>query len=603
MYQIGPKIRFVFRSLAFFLLAAVLLLGASAIALPYLVESGAVRESLVRNMTSWTGGNVKINGRIRVASFIALTIEARDVTFTGTKRLDPVDRMEVRSLKGIASFTGLLRGRIEFRKVIFSSPTIVLRRNLRPQIETASTGLKALATPIVLAMGSPFADLTFKDSTVVLTDGEGRPPQTFAIPRMELAKAEAKLAKSGQFFFGVPSQASPDALTSSVAMSIRLNGMQASFRGEIDASSQVANGNLTVAVSSTEPVAPSINRAVFPWEEICDISLSARLTWSADRIAVDKARFRFGDRRANGSFGLALAGGRLTLEATLAYDTIDISPLLAAVTADGDSVVRPNPLAVIFPREGTLPVPDLDLRLSAEQVRLPNNISGGPLAVAVTSQRGRFSADLAELGLFGGSLRGRLDYDPAETQTAIVKATGEHINTPALFGALALPGIVNGNANFALSLAIPQAWKQSGSLWGAGTEGRFTISLPGGGALDANVSRQLSKALGDLANGWTSDGGDALPVSELTIDGNVEQRAIAVTARGEMEKGQFSASLKINPSDGALNGSLALSGASFNSDTATQGDATQISPFATVTIGGTASLPEFSAATPRHFSN
>ena len=117
-----------------------------ASALPFLVEDGSVQKAFLRSLSAWSGGPVKVRGKVRLASFASLSIVAEDVTFSATPRLSPVQKIEAKSVTAVLRLPALLRGQLEFKKVVAEAPRFVLSRHAPPPSQRWP-GLKLRAMP------------------------------------------------------------------------------------------------------------------------------------------------------------------------------------------------------------------------------------------------------------------------------------------------------------------------------------------------------------------------------------------------------------------------------------------------------------------------
>jgi AsmA protein len=594
MYQIRPLIRHVFRSLAILAAAAVVIIIACSAALPYLVEGRAVRESLMRNLSSWSGGQVAIRGPIRVASLIALTIEAHDVHLSKTERMFPVSRLDARSVKAIASITSLLQGRLEFRKVIIASPKFVLERQASRQAQTDPYGLDTINVAFALAGRSPFSDLILRQARFFAADGARKPYKAFFIPQIRLSKAAAgsrpQMAqgrKDNQEL--VPSD---DSLGESpFALWIKGKQFEVAVRGEFDAEGDSVVGSAGLTLSPADPAAERIKNAMFPWEQGNGAALSGELAWSPGRLSLDNALMRFGDHNAKGSLALAVSPERRLLEGTLAYDVVDLTSI--AGPADG----KKHPYYLQPPdgleRELSKGL-DLDMRISAERLRA-GGFETGPFAVALTSKAGRLSADVAELGLFGGTVSGRVDYDPFVSPEISVSASGWRVDAASLSQALALPFPFLGPAAFNLNIVAP-----AGSLSTA--SGSFKISLPSGGSVDGNVSPRLKEALANHELAWGF--GDTVSLSAAMIDGTIKDGGLTAAIDAEAANARLAGSFQVALPEGTLNGRLAIKDVnSGGNGVAIPARLSQDQDLNTLVISGTVATPSFSLAERPNLSN
>jgi AsmA protein len=581
MYQIRAIIRYVFRFLAIFAAAVAVLIVACSLAVPYLVEGRAVRASLVRNLSSWSGGQVVIKGPVRVASLIALTIEAQDVHLSQTGRISPVRSVDARSVRAIASISGLLRGRLEFKKVIVISPKFVLERSVSARFQADPYGLETMNIAFALAGRSPFSDLVLRQSVFFAAGGARKPFKAFFIPQIRLTKpAAGPLPQMAQARKNNPGPDTSGDRQAGSPFHLWIKGEQfvLFIRGALDAEGDSVVGNCSMTLAPADPAAERIKDALLPWEKGSGAVLSGELTWSPGRLSVDNALISFGDHNAKGSLSLTLSPERRLLEGTLAYDVVDFTSMARA--PDGNN--RPEGL-------------DLDMRISAERVRA-GGFEAGPFAVALTSKRGRISADIAELGLFGGTVSGRVDRDLSASPALSVSASGWRVDAASLSQALALPLRFTGTGSFNLNLAAPLATGLPELLSAA--SGSFKVSLPNGAAIDGNVSPSLRAALTNH-DAALSFGERGFSFSRMAIDGTIKDGGMAAEIDGQTENTRVAGSFQVALPNGALHGRLSIKDVSSEADTAIPAHLSQDQDSNTLLISGTATAPSFSLP-PRH---
>ena len=594
MYQIGPKFRYVFRSLALLGAFVAVFAVACAAAFPYLVKGRAVRESIVRNLSAWSGGPVTINGPIRVESFFDLAIEAKDVHLSATSNLAPVSSAEAASVKAVATFSGLLRGKIEFKKVTVNAPKLVLHPDLSAHLRPGLYGLDTIDMGLAWADRSPFPDLVLKAVELQFGDDARTPLQSFRFPEIRVSK-------------GVPPWSAEarkkwrDAPKAPFNLSVKGETVQATFLGSRNTGADAVMGYLTFASSSEDAIAGRIRNAVVPWETSNDIALSGEFSSSSARIALDNATIRFGNSTAKGSVAIALSGKRGLLEGTLAYDALDLTALVSDAR-DGRPQLffsSSSSAAVKADAQQTL---DLDLRISAERLRA-KDFEAGPFAIALTSQPGRTSADIAELGLFGGTVSGRLEHNPIVSPGVSIKLRGTRIEAASLAGALSLPLPLRGPAGFSASLEAPAGNSFSSALLGA--IGSFKIMLPYGGVVEGEASRRLSTALDGHDPAWPSAATSSLPLSQANVSGTIDGGGVAATVEADSGNIRLFGSLTVALPGYALSGSLLIG--QTEGEQAEPVTVNEHSPreqtLATLMISGTAAAPDFALTHRANLSN
>ncbi|MFZ0569017.1 MAG: hypothetical protein WA384_14770 [Rhodomicrobium sp.] len=574
MYELTSKFRYALRWTA---RVAALLAFTGVVfvsALPFLVEDRAVHDALIRSLSEWSGGAVTVGGPLQLASFTSLSVEADGVTFAATPRLSPVVRIQAKSVTAILKVPALLRGRIEFKKMVVEQPHFVLGRH-PARSKPDFVGLETASQAFAFADLSRFDRIELKDCSFFTPQGEHRPYLLFGAELISITR-------------------SPDG--SLYNLHVRDRGFDAFFRGNIGGSGETADGSLNLKVSPEHPAAGRIAAAIAPWEEGNSISLAGDLAWAGTRATLDGATIAFGDHSAKGSLAFGVRHGRALMEGTLAYDRLEWMP--SAEEAGAGSGRGMEPLkTLILARPGYQPGADLDMRISAEHFRT-GPYEAGPLALSLTSRPGAFSVDVAELALFGGKISGRLDYDSAHPAVLTLNASGTRLDSQSMTSALGWPFTMSGPLTLRLALEIPFKEEPLAQEIKAAT-GSFGIVFPAGGTLDGDVLSRLSAAFERQNLSWGLSS-SSFPFTEAAIDGTLMPAGVTLKINGESSGSRIAGSLHVTLPGSEVSGTLTL-----NPDDpadASQGAAALPNP-ASVVFSGTVAALNFSASGKPSLSN
>ncbi len=574
MYELASKFRYALRWIA---RGAALLAITGAVfasALPFLLEDGTVRDRLIRSLSEWSGGAVTVRGSIHLASFTELSVEAGGVTFAATPRLSPIARIQAKSVTAILRVPALLRGRIEFKKIVVDQPRFVLHRRESPS-KLRLIGIETASEAVAFADLSRFEKIELKDCSFFTAEGERRAYSRFGAELIGVIR-------------------SPDG--SMFKLQLKDHGFEAFFRGNISRAAETALGSVSLKVPPEHPAAARIVAAIAPWEQGHSITLAGDLAWSGARATLDGAVIAFGDHSAKGSLAFGVRHGRALMEGTLAYDRLEWSPSPEEAGAETGRGMDPLQ-ALAFGRPGYEPSADLDMRISAEHFRTGPS-EAGPLALALTSRAGAFSIDIAELALFGGKISGRLDYDSAHPTVLALDANGTRLNAQPLTDALGWPFSISGPVSLHLALKIPFKDQPLAQEMMAAA-GSFGIVFPVGGTLDGDVFSGLSAAFERQNLPWGSSS-SSFAFTKATIDGALAPAGVALNIDGESSGSRIAGSLHITRPGSEVSGTLTL----HPDDPAeeTQGAAALPNP-ASVVLSGTVAALNFSASSKPSLSN
>jgi len=230
-----------------------------------------------------------------------------------------------------------------------------------------------------------------------------------------------------------------------------------------------------------------------------DIAADGRFELGADGLRLPSVRVSVGGTVLEGAGSASLVAHRAAVQATLASDDLNLSPLLGhllrltgldgagegeEVGGASDAAWSRRPIAL-----GPLAGGDLDLRISAGRARLGPMVMED-LASSVLVREGGIEATLNRTGLQGGTLKGRLALavgpDPAETE---IKAQGA-------FDGIDLGGLL---------IDLGQ------SRWVFGT-GQGSVSLEGRGTDVSGLVRRVAGRVGLVIDGGSIAGLDLADV-------------------------------------------------------------------------------------------
>ncbi|MBJ7535007.1 hypothetical protein JDN40_12905 [Rhodomicrobium vannielii ATCC 17100] len=529
MYQITRKVRYVLKVLAAAGLCAGLALVLFAVALPRFLDGDVARKSFVKALSAWSGGKVTLAGQLRIASFATLSVEASNVRFHDAPGLDPVQRGSAETVTAVVNLSSLLLGNLEYRKFVVSSPRFVLQRDAGGR---AADELAAARLALTLVDRSSLPDIQLRNPVFYIADGALRPYRRVTFERIALKRPDRAAAAP-------------------FALSMRKPGFELAFKGERNG--QKVSGQLKLVAAGDHPLAAHLIAALTPWETASGFSLEGDLTWSRERFSLDNASLSFGDRTATGVLALDVSVDPARLEGTLAYDTLDVTPMWAAArgTSNGGEASGSPGGGSPPARVGRRDV-DLDIRLSADRLRA-GAFEAGPVALAVSARSGHLSIDVAELALFGGNAIARVEIDPARPSAMWVTGTAKRLDAGALASALQLPLSVRGPATVRLGLNVPLGAEAAQAETGTAS-GRFALLFPLGGSLDGVAGRTLGAAV--AGSDVPAGGRERFPFAAARIDGTLTGNGVDLDVQGQHEGQKIEGKLRIALPDAAVSGTL-----------------------------------------------
>ncbi len=584
MYRSANKIRFLFRGLIFSAAALAFATGAVAVSLPFLIEGRSVRDAIIRSLSAWSGGPVAIKGPLHIASPTTFSISATNVRFAAATRLDPVVRIEAKSITLIPRISSLLRGRLEFKQVLLESPRFVFRRDWFSS-KPLFFGLETARLAAAFADRSSFERLELRDALLFASTGK-RPYQQTHAEWVRLDKGPAKPSTQ------LAGEAAEESGGDYISFSIKDRGLEASYRGLFNFPAQTAAGSLHLSVSQDYPASAKIVSSVAPWERGRSVSLAGDLAWSSGQASLDNASASFGDETAKGLLAVGIRHGRAFLEGTLAYDAL---ALMTREPKEGTAKALFESLQTLAESVSGKDQ-DLDMRISAEHFPA-GPFDAGPLAAALTARHDRFSVDLAELTLFGGSVKGRLDYKLGENAALILDASGSKLDSHSLSDLLGWPVSVSGPATVRLTLDIPAHGDRTNAL----PSGSFAIDFPAGGTVAGDAAKKLSAAFSSGEAFWPFSR-SSLPFAAANVEGTSGPGGIAFKIDGESGTSHIGGVVRISSPDNAVSGTLSVA-QEAQAPATPGGTAAASGGQANIALSGTVASLEFSPPSKPSLSN
>ena len=519
-------------------------------ALPSLINTGPVKARLLAELREWTGGDVKVAGPVSMASLLSLTVELRNV------ELGSADTASVKAARLAArvSWGGLLSGHLVFDKIKIFDAVIHAKGGNTESI--GGTLLSALAR----AHQNPFAALTLTNSVIIFESAAQQPGRKLEIDNasFSVGQSDGSVRASGHVRWkgepigfrlttSLPAAGRP-AVPVPTILNVDSRLMSGGFNGETS-----LNGALNAAgyLSLTTPDLPGFAKwAGWPLEDGMPnvVQLTGSLNLAPDWVSLQSAAFAVAGQKATGDLTLKFTDQPVQLEGALAFDDLDLGPLWR------ETLGEPLPASGAPRLSRALTSLDMDLRISAELLRW-EQATAKPAAFSLTSKAGVFSADIAELGLFDGSVLGHVEADLAhEPARAIARLTAENIDTALILGTVSEQPWLAGRAEARLEL---EAAGHGGKQLLESAKAHARVSFTDGGSIPFDIPRLAKASPAQGVNGWSELGLTATAVRRIAASAYFAGQRIAVRGSHSAQRGRDHARIGERRS-GAAAGGLAL---------------------------------------------
>lgn len=562
------------------IVGGMLVIAVAAIAaLPYVASAQIVRDRIALEVSAWSGYRVELGAapEIEVWPFRAIL---RNITLSGW--FDPERRPVITAERAEIDLSPLaaLRG-----DVLFSNATLV-----RPTIRLSSDpGDVSLSTSPV---GGRIARSIEEARDVVATDPVN--PDVAALPRDTFGTIQvvdgrivtAWSHKDEDLVTSVAGRLEWAALDRPSRLS-----MTGIWRGESIALELTAERPLVLLAGGTGPLSVNINsapasfgfagtanltadtffsgsarfaspslRRMLEWSTaetakgmpVGAVSLEGKIAGNRHRLKIEDARVAIDGGSATGVLEFALAEPIPALSGTLAFETLDLNSLLAAIgIAEG-----PQSLAGGV---GTIPSHglDLDLRLSSESAT-SGSFSLTDMAATARIKGGLATIDISDAAAFGGNVQAgvRINRKP-EGEVVEVRFLGEEIDGGIVAAVAPLVRILpSAKGNVSVMFKAPAGtWTE---MLASG-EGTIAANFGGGVIQKLDLAAFLDRlakgdffALDDVASG-------SLAVKGVAVKATVSKGVARIT-KAEIQAANAMISLSgIIPTVGglALSGSIA----------------------------------------------
>ncbi len=441
------------------------LLGVAVIGLvatSWLLNRDSLRAAVEAQIRAVTGLDLVIAGSTEISVFPASYVSFHDVGLKGGAAADPALAVDV--LTANLRLLPLLLQRFEISDVMMLRPHIHVVRdakgdsNWTPFISTIARTMKPGADNQV-----SFSEIRIQDGTLSYEDIGHQ--QTEKLDDIDLSLAWPSISRSfaatGQFDWrGERVDGSVSISDFLAALSGDRSGLKAriasaplklAFDGTVaNRTSLMMEGTMTVDSSSLRNALRWTGQAPPGAGGFGRFALKARANVVGPSIALTNVNVELDGNVAEGVMTYANSGGRLSLQATLAADSLDFTPYISTFRLLASSGAR-DWNRQLFDLD-SLSRTDLDMRLSAARVTVgPTKL--GRTAFGANLRGGALALSVGEAQVYGGIARGSFGIARADT-VADVKAQFQFtdVDLQACVGELFGFNKLSGRGNLGVSL-------------------------------------------------------------------------------------------------------------------------------------------------------
>jgi hypothetical protein len=480
------------------LLGVVALLLCSLVILPRLAGSSPVLAKRASDaLATWTGGEVKLTGPLRVQYFPDVAIRT-GVELTHAPNLPLLKSIAAKDARISLDLVALALGRIQVDAVRLTSPEIALKEAPSLVMGPAQTPEARVAN---LLNGAPFRVLRVRNGVVKMPTASGGETIDKLDARFKLRSGA--LAGSGSFTLrnepvsftfdsGAPSETA-DGLSVPVKLSFSAPTLDATVAGTASfANGFQLDGHITAGMADTRAFLRWAGIELAEGRSLKALSASGAARWNGTTLIFDDGAFAVDGNAAVGALAVT-PGIRPRIDGTLAFDRLALDPYVGEADADGAARASLD--------QSALSHFDTDLRISAAEITAPG-LQLGRGGFNISARKGFVSSDISEVEFCGGTVTGRIDVDLSE---AIDKAklAGKFSDIPieSCLDPLGLHVPLNGGSNLKVDFST------TGSTYdelARGLTGPFRLKARRG-AVSVDLASLSAGSGALLGAGWSKE--------------------------------------------------------------------------------------------------
>lgn len=540
------KTRKRYRRSAMVVAGGVIALGlVSQVAAPYLISTSLVRNGMENAVEGWFGHEATIEGDPELHFWPRPHIILKDVSIRETE--DPASRLiaHVDDLSASFELFQALRGKLVFEDFDLVRPKLFALRTASGDIDWSMDGLlndavqkvrsNAGNTAIDSALDAAIGEVTIEDGAVEIRDTEDDDKTevvavngTVEWPRLSAAiSARLTGTLKDKSFSLSASSAKPLTLLAGRNAEADLSLSSDLFSGQFSGTANLAtyaflSGSFSISMPRVPDMLDWLDVHVTGLDRLNQLSLKGQMMTAGNALRFEQVSLQANEASATGIMDLlAPEGGRPRLTGTLAFDRLNFSAIMSALSPQPQSADKDN----VTPAALLGDLLDLDLRLSSTEAQL------GPLplrnaAVSMINTRQMARIDLVDSSIDGGRLTGQISAPEGRlTDSADIRLSLRDVELASVsrrFGIEAIVPEANGSAELALHLARPLGLATIGDLSGSlrlsARNGRLTGIDPA--AIRRLAAQSAYFSLKDVSDGDTFF--DRMDISANIADGVAE---------------------------------------------------------------------------------
>ena len=403
----------------------------------------------------------------------------------------PTENTDATTLDGWAGIVGTLRS----KEITIEGPRLTINLPDKGGVASVTITSGKKNVPLGQMMNKlAFKKISLKDGTFVFRTSSGFTQTIYAVDatltgdknsNVSTAKGTFKF-RGEQVSFELNVAKPPEEASSGVlpiGLTLRGDNINVQLAGNINLHDGLEiKGKLKLALADLRFVSAWLGYPLSKGSQTTKLDADGQFSWRGSLLSFSNAEFEIGKSEGTGALSIDLAQARPSVDATLAFDQVDLRnffeegrrqsqtgdrtnystasgvderPLEETSAKDEDITEQYSHLADTYLNDF-----DVDLRLSADRIFL-STIEAQDCAITMTLQSGDLLLGLIESKIAGGMVLGELSLkNETEGRVTNLRADLENVQTGILAKLFDLPGLIKGPANIKLDLTgHGQGWK------------------------------------------------------------------------------------------------------------------------------------------------
>ncbi|GHE58232.1 hypothetical protein GCM10019059_17010 [Camelimonas fluminis] len=389
---------------------------------PWTLADDHAARQISKHVNALTGLGLEVRGPVTLAILPAPRIKFEDIVLSAA---DGTTRVTARQLRGQLQLAPLLSGRFVLADAVLVDPAARAAASRVSSESIWANVLAQLTAAYRRASGGapPLSRLTVIGGT--LTDAVGERPLAESVnATLAWPSPEAALSLSGNAVYkgqavqfslgGLAPRAIASGGDTDLTARLASEPLNIDLRGALTDGGRRFDGKTRLTTASLSRTNDWLDLRLPLTGSATALSIDATCSLSSRGMALTSAALTINDSFLEGALSLRGGANGWSLGGTLATDDLDLGAGPELARQLGATMMSPDRWRAW----------DIDLRLSAGRLQLPEKITARNVAASVLLRNGRLEAVLGIAEALDGRIKGRMTIAPASTSGVEIRAQG-----------------------------------------------------------------------------------------------------------------------------------------------------------------------------------